>query len=202
MGLRLVGWEWDAGKTGETRRSRMRLFFLLFLTFLAVPHAGLAAEPGPPHLTGSRVRLLAPELGAQKQAGTVVEVRDDSLLFAADGQSTRTVVPTASLTELELSQGMHSHVLAGAGLGFLAGAVVGGVIGYALAHESDSGDDGDMGPLGAGVGAVIVGSVGIGVGALIGSKQTERWERQRLPISIGFLPSTNTIGLSVQVALR
>ena len=103
----------------------IRLSFLLFLTFLAVPHTGLAAEPDPLHLAGSRVRLLAPELGARKLAGAVVEIRADTLLFTADKQSTPTLVPTVSLTGLEVSRGMHSHVLAGAGLGFLAGAAVG-----------------------------------------------------------------------------
>ncbi len=182
-------------------RSRLRLIAPLFLTFLAAPQAGLAAESDPLHLTGSRARLLAPALGPRRQVGTVVEVRGDTLLFTPDHQSTPALVPTESVTEIEMSRGMHSHVLAGAGLGFLAGAVTGGVIGYALAHTPPS-DDGDYGPLVGAVGAVILGGVGVGVGALIGSRQTERWERLRLPISIGLLPSTDAIGLSVEFALK
>lgn len=184
----------------------MRQSFLLFLTFLAVPHAGLAAEPDPLHLAGSRVRIQAPDkstaagrllLGGRKQAGTVVEMRGDTLLFTADGQSTPALVPTESLTGLEVSRGMHSHVLAGAGLGFLAGALVGGVIGYASLHEGPPYSDGDYGGVGAVSGAAIGGGVGIGVGAIVGSRRTERWETLGLPISIGFLPSTDTIGLSL-----
>jgi hypothetical protein len=178
----------------------IRIGFLL-LAVLAVPYVALAAESESPHLAGARVRLLTPEFGARKQTGTVVEARADTLLFTADHQSTRTLVPTASLTGLEVSRGMHSRVLAGAAIGFLAGAVVGGVIGYALVHEPPS-DDGDYGPLAAAVGAVIVGSVGIGVGALVGSRQTERWETVRLPIKIGILHRTDAIGLSVELTNR
>jgi drug/metabolite transporter (DMT)-like permease len=130
----------------------------------------------------------------------VIEVHADTLLFAADHQSTRTLIPAASLTGVEVSQGMHSHVLAGAGLGFLGGAVAGGVIGYGLAHEQNS-LDGDWGPVGAAVGAGIVGAVGAGVGALVGSRRTERWGALRLPINVGLLPSTDALGLSLAVTL-
>jgi hypothetical protein len=130
----------------------MRLIFLLFLTsFLAGPHTGLAAESDPLHLTGSRVRLFVPDTSTAagrlssrglEQTGTVIEVRGDTLLFTADHQSTQTLVPITSLTRLEVSRGKRSHVLAGAGLGFLAGAVVGGVIGYPSAHHAaQTGDD-------------------------------------------------------------
>jgi hypothetical protein len=177
----------------------MRLFLLLLLSFLAAPEAGLATESDPLSLAGTRARLSAPPLGPRKQAGTVVEVRGDTLLFAADRQSERTLVPTASLTGLEVSRGMHSHVWKGVGIGFLAGALAGGVIGYSLAHTPPS-DDGDYGPLGGAVGAVILGSVGIAAGAIIGSRQTERWEPLRLPVHLGLLPGTNAVGFLVQVA--
>jgi hypothetical protein len=102
----------------------MRLTYLLFLTLLAVPYSGIAAESDPLHLTGSRVRIYVSDtstaagrlsLRGRKQAGTVIEVRGDTLLFTAENQSTPTLVPTASLMGLEVSHGKHSHVLGGRG---------------------------------------------------------------------------------------
>jgi len=179
----------------------MRLVSLLFLALLTIPQAGLTAETDPPGLSGSRVRLLAAPLGPRKLTGTLVEMRGDSVLFAADHQSVRTLIPTASLTGIEVSRGMHSHVWRGAGIGFLVGALAGGVVGYSLAHRPPS-DDGDYGPLVGAVGAVIVGSVGIAVGAVVGTRQTERWERLPLPIHVGVLPGSGAVRLSVGLTIR
>ena len=180
----------------------MRLVLLLFVAFLVLPQAGLAAETTPLHLTGSRARLMAPSLGTGKQAGTVVEMRADTLLFTPDHQSTPALVPVASVTSLEVSRGMHSHAWTGVRIGFLTGAFAGGVVGYTQTHEAHA-SDGDFGPVVGAAAAVLTGCVGAGVGALIGSKQhTERWERQRLPIHIGLLPSTGAIGLSVAFTIR
>jgi len=186
---------------GFDRATPMRLVSLLFLTLLAVPQAGFTAESGPSDLAGSRVRLSAPPLGPRKVAGTLVEAQGDTLLFAVDHQSARTRIPTASLTGLEVSRGMHSHVWRGVGIGFVVGALAGGVVGYSLAHRPPS-DDGDYGPLVGAVGAVIVGSVGIGVGAIVGSRQTERWERLSIPIHLGVLPGRGAMELSVGFAIR
>ena len=158
----------------------MRLSLLLFLAFLAVPHAGLAAEPDPLGLAGLRVRLQAPELGAWKQVGTVVEVRADTLLFTADHQSTPALVPTASLTGLEVSRGGRSHALAGAGYGFLAGVLVGALIGAGSSHGFGAGY-GSAYYIASG--ALIGAGVGIFAGAILGSSRTERWERLRLPLN-------------------
>src|SRR5882757_5415248 len=107
----------------------MRLVSLLFLALLTIPQAGLTAESDPPGLSGSRVRLLAAPLGPRKLTGTLVGMQGDSVLFAADHQSARTLIPTASLAGIEVSRGMHSHVWRGAGIGFLVGALAGGVVG-------------------------------------------------------------------------
>jgi len=92
---------------------------------------------------------------------------------------------------------MHSHVASGAALGFLGGAVVGGVIGYLLSL-----DQGEMSGIGVVLGVPVGGVVGMLVGGNIGYKRTERWDRLRLPISIGLLPGTDVIGLSVGVSIR
>ena len=174
---------------------------VLLMATPGVLRADGAVESAPLRLSGSRVRISAPVLGDGKQVGTVVEVRADTLLFAADHQSTRALVPTASLTGLEVSQGMRSHIGKGAGLGFLAGAVAGGVVGYVSLHDPHS-SDGDWGPVGAVVGGALGGVVGLGMGALIGSRSTERWDSQRLPIHVGFIPGGNAPGLSFELSLR
>jgi hypothetical protein len=184
----------------------MRRILLLFLySFLAGPDASLAAESDPLHLTGSRVRLYVTDRSTaagrlssmgQMRTGTVNEVRGDTLLFTADHQSTQTLVPTASLTGLEVSRRNGSHALAGAGLGFLAGVVAGGAIGLVSAHHAAKTGD-DLAYLRVPAGAVLGGGVGIAVGAILGSTSAkERWEPLKLPISIGLLPSTHAIGLS------
>jgi hypothetical protein len=180
----------------------MRLILLLFLAFLAVPHPGFAAEAAQLPYAGSRARLMAPSLGVGKQAGTVVEVRGDALLFTPDHLSTPALVPVASVTSFEVSRGMHSHAGKGARIGFLTGAVTGGLVGYIETHDAHS-SDGDFGPVVGAAAAVLTGCVGAGVGALIGSKHhSERWETQRLPIRLGLLPSTGTIGLSLAFTIR
>jgi len=93
-------------------------------------------------------------------------------------------------------------VLAGAGLWFLAGVLVGGVIGYALAqHAAETGDD--LAYLLVPGGALLGGGVGIVAGGVVGATRSgERWEAMRLPIDIGLLPSTDTFALSAEVTFR
>jgi len=52
------------------------------------------------------------------------------------------------------------------------------------------------------IGGVLGGVVGMAGGAIIGSTHTERWDSVRLPISIGLLPNTHGLGLSVELTNR
>jgi hypothetical protein len=86
----------------------------------------------------------------------------------------------------------------GAGLGFLAGAVVGGAVGYLLTQ-----DDSELPGIGAVLGAPIGGGVGIVVGGVVGATRSgERWETLRLPIGVGLRPSADSFALFVKVPLR
>jgi hypothetical protein len=185
----------------------MRRILLLFLTsFLTGPDAGLAAESDPLHLTGSRVRLYVADRSTaagrlssigQMQTGTVIEVRGDTLVFTAEHQSNQVLVPSVALTGLEVSRGKRTHVVKGAGLGFLAGVLAGGAIGLVSAqHGAKTGDD--LAYLRVPAGMVIGAGAGIVVGAVVGATSTrERWEPLKLPISIGLLPSAHALRLSV-----
>jgi MFS family permease len=170
----------------------MRLTFLLFLTLLMLPHSGLA-QSDPLGLTGKRVRLTSPELGARKQTGTVVEVRSDTLLFTADNQSTSAFVRAGSLTGLEVSRGRRSHVAAGLGIGLLVG-VLGGA---AIAGATDTSNNEESG-LAVLAGGLVGAGVGLAAGAVLGSLiHTDRWDPLRLPIHVGLLPGAHALGVAV-----
>ena len=89
-----------------------------------------------------------------------------------------------------------------AGLGFLAGALVRGVIGYVSLHSDPAYGAGHEGRLGAALGALIGGGVGLVIGAVVGSRQTESWEGLRLPISLGIRPGAGTVSCVASFMLR
>jgi hypothetical protein len=134
----------------------------------ALAAAGAQAAPAVP--VGTRVRFTPPER-MRGLVGTIAGQRHDTLLLRTERDDT-VPVPLAELDRLELSRGVHGHALKGLGLGFLVGAVVGGVVGAAV--EPDE-------LLGRGVnvaaGIILGGAggslIGLGVGA---SVRTERWE--------------------------
>jgi len=168
----------------------VRPVILVFLAFVAAPHACLA-DADPFGLAGKRVRLTSPEF--RKQAGTVVEVRSDTLLFTADHQSISALVHAGSLTALDVSHGRKSHVWAGVGIGLLVGVGCGAAI--AKATDTTNSEESGLVVL---FGALAGGGAGLAVGAVAGSlTHTERWDSLRLPIHMGFLPRTHALGLAV-----
>ena len=98
-------------------------------------------------------------------------------------------IPLNSVSDFERSLGkVKGNTWAGAGIGFLIGAVSGVVL--AVAH---SGDEGGAGPyilLGAGVIGIPCGLIGALIGA---STRSERWEPVPLPIRVG-IPSRHRSG--------
>jgi len=156
-----------------------------------------ANDPDPFRLEGRRVRLLAPELGPRKVTGIVGEVRGDTLRFTPDKQSTSTPVRLGALSGLEVSRGTKSHVWTGVGIGLLGGALVVGAIASSSVQPGDEYEG-----LVIFIGGVLGGVVGMAGGAIIGSTHTERWDSVRLPISIGLLPNTHGLGLSVELTNR
>ncbi len=160
---------------------------LVLILSLLLSAADVVAQEGTVLNPGKRVRVSAPELDLRKQVATIVSVDADTLTVEINGWVAPVAIPTASVTRLEVRRRRSgSRVWKGAGLGFLAGAVVGGVSGYLLAHEGSTNSNGDYGPLGAVAGGVLGGGVGALIGALVAVG--DRWESVPLPIRVGTAP--------------
>ncbi len=129
---------------------------------------GLLAQGDAPVTIGTRVRFRPQPPSRERLIGTVVSHSGDSLVLARERDTL--AVPLNGGT-LEVSQGRHSALLRGLGLGLLAGMVVGGAVGAAM--EPDE-------LLGRGVniigGMVVGGSAGLVVGTVVGASiSRERW---------------------------
>lgn len=133
--------------------------------------------------TGARVRITVPKEGIHKYVTTVQAVREDSIEVAARGGSR--ILAIRDVTSLDISLGKRSRFffLASAGLG--AGVVTGGLIG-AVAYQECR--DCFFGPANraqsALLGAVVVGTLGLAAGALLGAVvRVDEWERHDLFIN-------------------
>jgi hypothetical protein len=167
------------------------IFVVLGATLLSI--GNLSAQP-PPLAKGTRVRLWGNMHGLKATVATVIAVESDTLRFSMPSRSNRFArltqlslsVPWASLSKVEVRRKGGSHALAGAGIGLAAGAIVGAVTGYVLFHQSNSGSDGDYGPLGALAGAGVGGGTGMLVGLVIGAGSSgERWQSVPLNFHAG-----------------
>ena len=131
---------------------------------------------------GSRVRVRS--LGAAPRVGTLLDLGADSVAVRwAHGDSIR--MPLADVDTLEVSRGLRRHTWRGVGLGLLAGAGVGFVMGYRSYDACESATDcipwGGRG-ISAAAGAIVIGAAGAVVGGVIGSLlRTEAWK----PVALG-----------------
>jgi hypothetical protein len=120
----------------------------------------------------SYYRLAERNLGPLKSGalartvGTVVTFEADTVVLKTEGQATPFTVPLALLKKLEVSRGpKKSRALAGAGIGFLLGFVIG--------SSTDCGYDCPPAQTG-----LILGGIGAPLGTLSGAAigAGERWE--------------------------
>lgn len=169
----------------------MRYFGMILCgVAIATPSAMASAQAAQvsdwPIAAGSRVRIVSPILGSERQTGTVVMATPDSLIFRRAKQSTTTAISTPNIVKLEVAQGTHRHVAKGALIGFGVGAVVGGILGYAT-HSSGCKSSGgciaiDFGPGGdAALAGGILGVLGLVVGGIAGTYQTDTWVPVAVP---------------------
>ena len=131
-----------------------------------------------PLVSGSRVRVTAPDCALRGEAATFRTLRADTLVLET------TECPLASVTRFDVSRGQKSHALLGAGIGFTAGALGAVVICKVVEKGSCELTDDDI-TLEA---ALITGAIG-GLAAGIAGYfiKTDRWEEvplERLRVSL------------------
>ncbi|HXN76552.1 MAG TPA: hypothetical protein VN876_07945 [Gemmatimonadaceae bacterium] len=177
----------------------MRYISTFYAIALAVPTLTPAQTPGNPEWpvqAGSRVRILSPVLGDERQTVTVVSSTSDALVYRQNAQAAPQTLSSAVITHLEISIGTRAHKAKGALIGLVAGAAVGAILGYATWQRPtckdpsqpfgcltiDFGPGGDAAFLG-GFGGIL----GAIVGALIGIHQTDNW----VPVMVPPPPATN-----------
>jgi hypothetical protein len=148
---------------------------LLLVVTLALP-AGAAAQGPDSFAVGARVRVERPEVGAGWHEGKLVMLSPDSAAVEMAETSDTVAFPRDTVGRFEWSQGLHTRTGKSALLGLGIGAGAGLLVGIAASVDSCTALCYEVGPaeiLGA---AAILGGVGAGLGALIGSQSRgERW---------------------------
>jgi len=181
----------------------MRTVLSLAALPLLIPLQSITAQQAPSIETGSRIRVTAPTVGADKLAGVCVEVDATRLRVQAEEQVSPLTISLADVTRLEVSQGRKSNALKGLGFGALIGGSIGAVLGL-LASTGESYENPCEGnaPACAAGGAAAFGVtgalVGLGIGALT---KSERWEEVPLDrLRVNIVPQRDgrlALGLSV-----
>ena len=143
------------------------------VALLLSPAVAWSQDP-PTIVPGSRIRITEREGGTSgRRTGTVVTAGADTVVLRLDsGGETRTF-SLAKISALEVSRGRHGHVAAGVGLGLLAGAGIGALLGGVFAPEgTEEGVAVDV-AMGAAVGA----GAGMLIGGVVGATiKSDRWE--------------------------
>ena len=142
------------------------ILFVLVCIFGGAPTEIAAQEPFS-FQPGERVRVTAPDCGLRGVGTGFRALRGDTLVLDT------TECPLASVTRLDVSRGRKSHARLGAGIGVLAGALVGVVACRGGCVIGDEGDFSDFSvPFAFAIG--LIGGIAGGItGWLI---KTERWE--------------------------
>jgi len=154
----------------------MRVPVLVLTALSFVLPAATNAQATPVVLTpNTRIRFaVAPDTPV---VANVVAQHGDSLWVHAERTNDTLALRVSSLTRLDVSRGKETHALHAAGVGFLIGAVSGGIFGYATGENCQP-TDWICFPRGetATLGALMFGLLGAGAGAIVGwVMPVERW---------------------------
>jgi hypothetical protein len=138
-------------------------------------------------LPGTRVRVQAPGVVAERYVGTVLERRADTL-FVTNAPGSRVAVSTRTITSLEIDRGRSRG--AGAKVGAIWGAgagILGGLLTMSQRNNDYEGEaDSISAPAWIAASTVGYALVGAGIGAIVGRR---RWERFDVPSRVSVLPS-------------
>jgi hypothetical protein len=171
-------------------------FYAIALAVPALATAQTGGNPIWPVQDGSRVRILSPVLGDERQTVTVVSSTSEALVYRQNSQAAPQTLSSGAITRMEIATGTRAHKAKGALIGLFAGAAVGGIIGYATWQRPTCKNPNnlfgciaiDFGPGGDAVFAGALGGiVGTIAGALIGIHQTDTW----VPVAGPLPPATN-----------
>lgn len=121
--------------TGPPRARPVLLGAASLLAALAIPPSLAAAQATPSVQEGSRVRLTVPSLGLDGDVGTVEDAGERALVVRFDFPWRTARVERADIERMEVSVRRERRVLRKVGIGALAGAGTGAVVGLL------SGDD-------------------------------------------------------------
>ncbi|UCC84511.1 MAG: hypothetical protein JSW46_06175 [Gemmatimonadota bacterium] len=172
----------------------------LVVALILTAQAGLFAQQEPPVAPGDRVRVTAPTIEPDPLVGTFIALGADTCVLEVGGRAEPLVLPLASVTNLEVSQGHKSKMLKGAVLGLLIGGFVGGVSGAAACSgDKCEASAGEMAMYCGAIGAVPGLFIGAGVGRM---SKTDRWEEvplDQLRVTTALWPRG---GLSVGLRIR
>jgi hypothetical protein len=187
----------------------------LSFTVLGVGQA-LSAQQAPILERGQRVRVSAPDVFVVQSIGVLGALTTDSVVLLFEPYR-RVAIPRAAVRVIEVSRGRVSSMGPAAGVGAVAGAVIGALIAQSTYKDPCGGAaDTSFAKVGcqllsttqgeATVGGALLGCLAGGLGGLlIGSAlATERWERVPLDrlagVRIGVTPLLGSrLGVAVSL---
>jgi hypothetical protein len=141
------------------------------IIMIAVSGQLLAAQEIAP---GTRVRITMP--GAREPGiGNVITTTEQTIVARLVTGDTIRVSPS-NIARLEVTDGQSRHIWLGAGIGFIAGAATGAILGAAVPPDPNCNFACDTKLLGEALGAALLGVTGTVVGGIIGATHTtENW---------------------------
>jgi hypothetical protein len=135
----------------------------------------LSPDPVQPISPGDRLRVIhSSQCCTSPSIGVAEPTTGDSLIVRPDAAAQRFAIPRSTITQIDRWNTGQSHMLEGAGWGFLFGAAAGTFLGYI---GGCSHCDGDMRPLTGAAGFVIGGGLGALAGMLAGTVRRGFWEK-------------------------
>ena len=165
----------------------------------------LRAQEEPLVVPGTRVRITATKyfekaLIRSRVVGTVVALTTDSLVVQTKEWYRSLAIPITSVTALDVSRGLKSKIVTGAGIGFLIGGAAALMV-FSYAGDSDAVCPDECISL---LEFSIIPLAPTLLGALIGALvEVDRWETVALPsVQIGFAPGPGPqlqVGLSISL---
>ena len=154
------------------------LAYLPAILLVAPICTATAQDRTPPLEPGQRVRVTAPSVGTHNVVATIVALHTDTLVFRTEGSEASVErIPITAVRQLEIYHARKSKVLLATGVGLLAGAATGAIVGYASGEDPPGTFMRATAEQKAAIGAVVFGGAGAIIGYIVGHFiGGDRWE--------------------------